>query len=80
MTNSLWPTYKPAEYEPKTLEQKLYYLIEECSEVQKAACKILRFGGDSYAPKSAWNNWNLLRDELGDIQLAVRIIRDHIND
>lgn len=75
-----WPSYKPAIYEPKTLEHKLAYLIEECSEVQKACCKIIRFGAKSYAPKSPWNNWNLLLNEMRDVELAVKIIREHRNE
>ena len=73
-----WPSYKPAIYEPKTLKHKLAYLIEECSEVQKACCKILRFGTFSFNPeKSSRNNWNKLDDEMRDVELAIRIIREH---
>ncbi len=39
------------EYEPKTLEQRLGYLVEECGEVLAAAGKTLRWGQDSNNPE-----------------------------
>jgi NTP pyrophosphatase (non-canonical NTP hydrolase) len=63
------------QYEPKTLEQKLGYLVEECGEVLHAVGKTLRWGLDSTNPElpvdqretnAAW----LLR-ELLDLKGAV---------
>ena len=40
-----------SEYEPKTLDQKMGYLVEECGEVLAAAGKSLRWGLDSCNPE-----------------------------
>lgn len=57
-------------------EERLYLLIEECSEVIKCATKILRFGYDSinpYAPHEG-TNLNQLQLEMGDIQAVQRLM------
>lgn len=39
------------QYEPKTYEQRVGYLIEECGEVLAAAGKLLRWGRASQNPE-----------------------------
>lgn len=68
-----------AKYEPKTLQQKLGYLIEECGEVMQATGKSVRWGLDSYnpevprMPKDTNQDW-LLR-ELDDLERAIGYVR-----
>ena len=56
--------------------ERLAYLIEECSEVQHMACKILRHGYGSYNPAQALSerlaNRFLLEKELGDVMWIMR--------
>lgn len=68
-----------SEYVPRTTQQKLGYLIEECGEVLAAAGKSLRWGLDSANPElpvaqrernDAW----LLR-ELVDLEQAIALAR-----
>lgn len=48
--------------------ERLACLIEECSEVQKEACKILRHGYQSVNPLDPQvNNRDLLAWEMGDL-------------
>lgn len=57
-------------------EERLYLLIEECSEVIKCATKVLRFGYDSinpYAPQDG-SNLNQLELEMGDIAAVQRLM------
>lgn len=54
-------------------EQKLVYLIEECSEVIKVASKILRFGSDDFNPDTNIRNSDALRDELCDLQAVLEL-------
>lgn len=79
--SDLWPHYKPAQFEPLDLEEKLAYLIEECSEVQKAACKILRFSVKIYEEAEFYtspiNNWDRLLSEIQDVELAITLIKAH---
>lgn len=58
--------------------ERLAFLIEELSEVQKAACKVLRHGYASYNPydRSAGNNRKQLEDELGHVSAAIRMMID----
>lgn len=63
------------EYEPKTAEQKLGYLIEECGEVLAAAGKTVRWGLDSYNPELNMEDRETNRDwllrELADLKAAI---------
>jgi NTP pyrophosphatase (non-canonical NTP hydrolase) len=70
---------KRPEYEPKTPQQRLGYLVEECGEVMAAAGKAIRWGLDSSNPElpperretnAAW----LLR-ELADLTVAIDRMR-----
>lgn len=72
-----------AEYEPKTLEQKLGYLVEECGEVMAGVGKTLRWGIDSSNPElpkeeretnRAW----ILR-ELVDLEGAIQRVKEELN-
>lgn len=53
--------------------ERLAILIEECSEVQHIACKILRHGYDSHNPndESKIPNKELLEIELGDLTASI---------
>lgn len=63
------------EYEPKTREQFLGYLIEECGEVLHAAGKTLRWGDLSTNPElplhSRVTNLAWLRAEMSDLRGAL---------
>lgn len=75
------------EYEPKTTEQKLAYLVEECGEVMAAVGKTLRWGLDSVDPtenakldvfgaKERNRTW-ILR-EMQDLKQAIEIVENEI--
>lgn len=60
-------------------EAQMMMVIEECSELQKAVCKVLRFSGDYESDAN-------LREELIDVivmceqmRLMLRIDMDEIN-
>lgn len=52
----------------------LTILIEECSEVQKVACKALRFGLDDTNPATKNTNWAELAHEINDLLAIIREI------
>ena len=56
--------------------ERLALLIEECAEVQKVACKILRHGYDSYNPDDIDSDTNKgeLEKELGHLEYAIELI------
>jgi hypothetical protein len=58
--------------------ERLAILVEECSEVQKVACKILRHGYDSHNPDKpeAEPNRAALAREIGDLMHAVNRMLD----
>ena len=66
------------EYRPKTREQKLGYLVEECGEVLAAVGKTLRWGDDSTNPEShnPETNREWVLRELDDLSDAIEIVRD----
>lgn len=53
--------------------ERLAYLIEELSEVQQCACKILRHGYSSYNPlrPEDGDNRNQLEREITDVMVAI---------
>lgn len=68
-------------YAPKTLEQKLGYLVEECGEVLAAVGKTQRWGLESCNPEpgaSRETNREWIIRELHDLEQAIKIIRDEI--
>ena len=64
-----------ADYEPRSLVEKLGYLIEEAGEVQKAAGKLLRFGPESFDPRllvtERVTNRDSLLNECRDMRRAI---------
>lgn len=55
--------------------ERLVLLIEECAEVQHAACKILRHGFESYHPEIKHdNNRGNLATELGQLKYAINLV------
>lgn len=62
---------------PEELE-RLAILIEECSEVQQIACKILRHGYNSYNPNDRLKitNTKLLETELGHLLFAIEWLQN----
>ncbi len=54
-------------------QERLVILVEECSEVSQAACKVLRHGYESVNPKVALSETNRegLQRELGDLLHAL---------
>ena len=53
------------------LQWALTRLIEEASEVQQAATKILLYGVDNWHPETGLRNKAKLRDELRDLETAI---------
>jgi len=47
-------------------------LIEECSELIKALCKVQRFGWDSYHPFTSKSNMCKVREEIDDVLRAIQ--------
>ena len=56
------------------LSDLLTVLIEECSEVQKAATKLQRFGAGVGAPGSKTTNLDDLLEELSHLDGAITLI------
>jgi hypothetical protein len=60
-------------------KERLVKLIEECSEIQKVACKILLWGYDSvnpYAPQDG-TNLNQLQLEMGDYDAIFALMANN---
>lgn len=57
-----------------TIDEKLVYLIEECSEVIQAATKCLRFGYDIDNNVGYGNNKDALSREIGDLLGILEVI------
>jgi len=53
----------------------LTVLIEECSEVQKIACKALRFGLDDANPASKITNLDDLTHEINDLLAVIKLLK-----
>ncbi|KKN37359.1 hypothetical protein LCGC14_0764200 [marine sediment metagenome] len=66
-------------YYPKTIQQKLGYLVEECGEVQAAVGKALRWGLESYNPdlpeEERETNREWILRELKDLEQAISIVK-----
>lgn len=68
------------QYLPKSQEQRLGYLVEECGEVMAAVGKALRWGLESVNPelppeRQETNREWILR-ELRDLDLAIGLARE----
>lgn len=72
------------EYMPKTFEQKMGYLVEECGEVLSAVGKTQRWGLDSVNPElpeeKQERNRDWLTRELKDLKRAIKFIKESIDD
>ena len=70
---------KRPEYEPKTIDQKLGYLVEECGEVLAAVGKTLRWGPASTNPEidpaDRETNAEWVLRELADLEQAMARVR-----
>lgn len=69
------------EYRPKTIDQKLGYLVEECGEVLAAVGKTQRWGLDSFNPEpgaSRETNREWILRELPDLERAIKYVREAI--
>lgn len=54
----------------------LQILQEECSEVIRAASKMIRFGEKGISP-SGQTNAEHLEEELGDLQAMIQLLHDY---
>lgn len=67
-------------YEPKTLEQIIGYVVEECGEVVSAIGKSLRWGLDSVNPElpkeEQETNSDWILRELDDLEDGIERLRD----
>ncbi len=72
-------------YEPKTTDQKLGYLVEECGEALAAVGKTIRWGLESVnpelsptstSPRETNREW-ILR-ELDDLERAIAFVRQDL--
>jgi hypothetical protein len=52
----------------------LVCLVEECAEIQKDACKGLRFGLDDHHPELTETNRTLIARELGDLLCVLDLL------
>ena len=71
------------EYVPKSLNQKLGWLIEEMGEVQAAVGKTLRWGFASTNPEpgaSKEMNGDWILRELNDAERAIQLAREAIKE
>lgn len=72
------------EYIPKTKEQKLGYLIEECGETLHAAGKCLRWGFDGSNPElpeeEKITNGQWLANELRDLKRAISYVESSLDE
>jgi hypothetical protein len=64
----------PCESLTNAEKERLYLLIEECSEVQKQACKILRFGYPDIHPHTKVDNRTILEQEIGDLEAVMDLM------
>lgn len=65
------------EWMPKTREEALAYLVEECGEVLQVVGKIGRFVIDNAHPDALnVTNRELLFYELCDLEYAIKLARD----
>jgi NTP pyrophosphatase (non-canonical NTP hydrolase) len=71
------------QYEPKTEQQHLGYLVEEAGEVMAAAGKALRWGLDSYNPEipveHRETNADWLWREMADLSGALHRMREWLH-
>lgn len=54
--------------------ERLACLVEEVGEALQIVGKVLRFGMEANHPDGGLPNRNLLEDELGDVQWAIRLL------
>lgn len=54
----------------------LQILQEECSEVIRAASKVIRFGENNVTP-SGETNIQHLEEELGDLQAMIQLLHEY---
>lgn len=76
MTSEIDPTDNLPAYFPNE-EKNLRLLIEECSEVTQAICKVQRFGIDDIHPKTQVRNRDELTQEIADMLLCADILMDN---
>lgn len=54
--------------------------MEECSEVIKAICKAKRFGYENTHPTKGILNWQLILDEINDVENCIKVLKDKIKE
>lgn len=55
----------------------LIILQEECNEVAKEICKIMRYGPDQIKPGTDLTNIQHLEHELGDLMAMIELLQDN---
>lgn len=58
------------------LREILIILQEECNEVAKEICKIMRYGPDQIKPGTELTNIQHLETELGDLGAMIELLQD----
>lgn len=58
------------------LREILIILQEECNEVAKEICKIMRYGPDQIKPGTKLTNIQHLEHELGDLTAMIELLQD----
>jgi len=53
-------------------------VIEECSEVIQALCKVQRFGWDNFNPLTNQSNLGKVWDEIQDLENVLSELKDKI--
>ena len=72
------------QYEPKTTDEFLGYVVEECGEVLHASGKTQRWGLDSVNPElprdQQESNMEWIRREVEDLRGALDRLTKHLDD
>lgn len=58
------------------LREILIILQEECNEVAKEICKIMRYGPDQIKPGTELTNIQHLEHEIGDLEAMIELLTD----
>ena len=53
--------------------------IEECAELIHILCKVERFGLENFHPDNEVKNWQLVLQEIEDVERLCRNIKEAIN-
>jgi NTP pyrophosphatase (non-canonical NTP hydrolase) len=79
-TEQLQKRWQNPEYKPRTIEQHVGHVVEECGEVCQCIGKVMRFGLYNYHPTTRESNRDALLLELDDLECAISNLRTALGD